>query len=128
VFPYDVLKVEQTVLAGRDPGVMACSNLPAYLFVASASGSDVCILDINSRKVIDLVEVGGTPTYFAITPGDQYALVLNANSNDMAVIQIPAVLVNQPAPEKVRWPGAALFTVLQVGAKPVHAAIIPRSA
>jgi DNA-binding beta-propeller fold protein YncE len=127
VFPYDVLKVEQTVLAGRDPGVMACSKVPAYLFVASASGSDVCILDINSRKVIGLVEVGGTPTYIAITPGDQYALVLNANSNDMAVLRIPAMLVNQPVPEKVRWPGAALFTVLQVGAKPIHAAIIPRA-
>ncbi len=127
VFPYDVLKVEQTVLAGRDPGVMACSGTPAYLFVASASGSDVCIMDINSRKVIGLVEIGGRPTYIAITPGDQFSLVLSENSNDMAVIHIPAVLASQSDPFKLRYrSGAALFTVLPVGSKPVHAAVIPR--
>ena len=127
VFPYDVLKVEQTVLAGRDPGVMACSHIPAYLFVASASGSDVCIMDINTRKVIGLVEIGGRPTYIAITPGDQFSLVLSENSNDMAVIHIPAVLASQSDPFKLRYrSGAALFTVLPVGSKPVHAAVISR--
>jgi WD40 repeat protein len=127
VFPYDVLKVEQTVLAGRDPGVMACSQNPAYLFVASASGSDVCIMSIDTRKVIGLVEIGGRPTYITITPGDQFALVLSENSNDMGVIHIPAVLASQSDPFKLRYrSGAALFTVLPVGSKPVHAAVIPR--
>ncbi len=42
VFPYKMLQVEQTVLAGRDPGVMACSENPEYLFVGSASGTDIC--------------------------------------------------------------------------------------
>jgi DNA-binding beta-propeller fold protein YncE len=126
VFPYDVLKVEQTVLAGRDPGAMACSATPPYLFVASASGSDVCIMNIDARKVIGLVEVGGKPTYITITPGDQFALVLSANSNDMAVIRIPGVLANQSDPMKFRnKTGAALFTIVPVGSKPVHAAVIP---
>jgi hypothetical protein len=128
VFPYDVLKVEQTVLAGRDPGVMACSATPSYLFVASASGSDVCVMNIDARKVIGLVEVGGRPTYITITPGDQFALVISANSNDMAVIRIPGVLANQSDPNKLRTKtGAALFTVVPVGSKPVHAAVIPRA-
>ena len=36
VFPYNTLEVEQTVLAGRDPGVMACSRrtLPICLWEA----------------------------------------------------------------------------------------------
>jgi DNA-binding beta-propeller fold protein YncE len=128
VFPYDVLEVNQTVLAGRDPGVMACSATPSYLFVASASGSDVCIMNIDARKVIGLVEVGGRPTYITITPGDQFALVLSANSNDMAVIRIPGVLANQSDPNKLRTKtGAALFTVVSVGSKPVHAAVTPRA-
>jgi len=128
VFPYDVLKVEQTVLAGRDPGAMACSATPPYLFVASASGSDVCIMNIDARKVIGLVEVGGKPTYITITPGDQFALVLSANSNDMAVIRIPGVLANQSDPTKFRnKTGAALFTIVPVGSKPVHAAVIARA-
>lgn len=128
VFPYDVLKVEQTVLAGRDPGVMACSATPSYLFVASASGSDVCIMNIDARKVIGLVEIGGRPTYITITPGDQFALVLSENSNEMAVVHIPAVLASQSDPFKLRYrSGAALFTVVPVGSKPVHAAVIPRA-
>jgi DNA-binding beta-propeller fold protein YncE len=127
VAPYDVLKVDQTVLAGRDPGVMACSDIPAYLFVASASGTDVCIMSVDIRKIIGLVEIGGRPTYITITPGDQFALVLSESSSDMAVIHIPAVLASQSDPFKFRYrSGAALFTVLPVGSKPVHAAVIAR--
>jgi DNA-binding beta-propeller fold protein YncE len=77
VFPYDTLEVEQTILAGRDPGVMACSADPAYLFVASHSGSDVCILGIDNRKMIGIVEVGVRPSYITVTPDSQYALVLD---------------------------------------------------
>jgi DNA-binding beta-propeller fold protein YncE len=128
VFPYDVLEVNQTVLAGRDPGVMACSAAPAYLFVASASGSDVCIMNIDARKIIGLVEIGGRPTYITITPGDQFALVLSENSNEMAVVHIPAVLASQSDPFKLRYrSGAALFAMVPVGSKPVHAAVIPRA-
>ena len=120
VFPYNALEVEQTVLAGRDPGVMACSSDPAYLFVASHSGSDVSILNIDSRKVIGLVEVGQNPAFIAITPDGQYALVLDRGSGDVAIIHIGAIRANR------QRSGAALFTVLPVGDKPVHCAIVPR--
>lgn len=122
VFPYGILEVEQTVLAGRDPGVMACSASPSYLFVGSNSGTDVCILNVDTRKMIGLVETGQTPTYIAVTPDSQYALVLDQASGDMAVIHIQAIRTN-------KWKsGAALFTLLPVGSKPVHAAIVPRVA
>ncbi len=122
VFPYSPLIVEQTVLAGRDPGVMACSNSrPAYLFVGSNSGSDVCILNVDTRKVIGLVDVGQRPTYITTTPDSQYALVLDESANSMAVIHIPAIRVNR------NKTGASLFTMLAVGAKPVHAAVVPRN-
>ena len=128
VFPYDTLEVEQTVLAGRDPGPMTCSADPAYLFVASASGSDVCILNIETRKLIGLVEVGQKPCYLAVTPDSQYALVLNRDSGDMAVIHIAEIQANLGDPDKVRNKTAAsLFTMLPVGSQPVHAAIVPRA-
>ncbi len=125
VFPYDTLEVEQTILAGRDPGVMACSgassaNARNYLFVGNASGSDVSILDVDTRRTIGAVEVGQRPGYIAITPDDQYALVLNRESGDMSVIRIPAIRMNRG------HTGAALFTMLQVGDTPVHAAIVTR--
>ncbi len=120
VFPYDTLEVEQTVLAGRDPGVMACSDLPGYLFVGNASGSDVSILNVNTRKAIGAVQVGERPGFIAITPDNQYALILNRASGDMAVIRIPAIRMNRA------HTGAALFTMLPVGTDPVHAAVVTR--
>jgi DNA-binding beta-propeller fold protein YncE len=120
VFPYGTLEVEQTVLTGRDPGVMACSATPEYLFVASESGSDVCILSVDNRKVIGVVGVGQKPRYIGVTPDSQYALVLDEASGDMAAIRVTAIRANR---EKS---GAALFTMVEVGAKPVHAAIVPK--
>lgn len=129
VFPYNPLEVDQTVLAGRDPGVMACSEDPAFLFVGSNSGSDVCIVNIDSRKVIGIVDAGQRPTYIAVTPDSQYALVLNQGAGTMAVIHIPAVLANASDPAKWRNKATAgLFTMLQVGDSPVQAAIVPKAA
>lgn len=126
-FPYLPLEVEQTVLAGRDPGVMACSAAPAFLFVASASGSDVCILNVDNRKMIGLVEVGQKPSFIAVTPDSQYALVLNENSGDVAVIHITSIQAKTANAAKMRGKsGAALFTMLPVGNRPVHAAIVPK--
>lgn len=124
VFPYNTLEVEQTVLAGRDPGVMACSANPPYLFVASHSGSDVCVLSIDNRKMIGIVQVGAKPSYIMVTPDSEYALVLDELSGDMAVIHVGAIqMTAKTARTKT---GATLFTMVQVGAKPVHAAIVPK--
>lgn len=130
VFPYTPLEVDQTILAGRDPGVMACSASPGDLFVASESGSDVCILNIDSRKVIGVVEVGLRPTYITTTPDSQYALILDELSGDMAVIRIPAIRTyHAKAGSSGYWLPrlpVSLFTMIPVGDKPVHAAIVPR--
>jgi DNA-binding beta-propeller fold protein YncE len=122
VFPYRTLEVDQTILAGRSPGVMACSDSPRYLFVASSDGSDLTILDVDSRKVVGILQVGLQPRFIAITPDNQYALVLNAGSNDMAVIRITAIHRTWDGMRN----GVALFTLLPVGSRPVHAAIVPR--
>ena len=134
IFPYSPLIVEQTVLAGRDPGVMACCGpTPAYLFVGSESGSDVCILDIDTRKMTGIVDVGERPTYITVTPDNQYALVLVAGANAMAVIHISAIRSSYHAKSGTSGyllprPAAGLFTFLPVGENPVHAAVVPRQA
>ncbi len=125
VFPYRILEVEQTVLAGRDPGVMASSATPAYLFVASNSGSDVCVMEINHRKVVGIVDAGRQPTYITVTPDNQYALVLDESSGDMAVIHISVIRLDFKSVSGKS--GAALFTMLSVGDKPVHVAVVPRN-
>ena len=85
VFPYRTLEVDQTLLAGHAPGAMACSDTPAYLFVASRAGSEISIVDIDSRRVIAVMQAGQMPSHITITPDQQYALVLNEASGDMAV-------------------------------------------
>jgi len=96
VFPYNTLEVEQTVLAGRAPGVMASSESPSFLFVASRNASDVCILDVTTRKMIGIVEVGGLPGHMAVTPDSQYALVFDERSGEMAVIPTTTCLDGCP--------------------------------
>ncbi len=126
-FTYLPLEVEQTVLGGRDPGVMACAG-NTYLLIASASGSDVCILTIARRRMVGIVEVGQKPSYIAITPDNQYALVLNEASGDMAVIHVSSIQDKLSDAAKRRGKaGASLFTMLPVGNAPVHAAIVQRS-
>lgn len=122
VFPYQILEVDQTLLAGRAPGTMTCSEAPAYLFVGSSTGSNVCILNIDTRKVVGFVGTGGKPTLITVTPDSQYALVLDQASGDMGVIHIPAIRAN-------KWKsGAALFTMLSVGSSPVDLVVLPREA
>ena len=127
VFPFDMLEVEQTVLAGRNPGVMACSGTPAYLFVASADGSDVCILNIETRKVFGIVEVGQGPDFIRVTPDSRFALILDRTSGDLAVIYIPGIRQNPLRTDRYKT-GGALFTLLPVGNTPVHLAVVPKLA
>ena len=125
VFPYNMLEVQQTVLAGRDPGAMACSANPTYLFVANASGSDVCILDIDTRKVMGIVEVGQKPGCIGITPDSRYALILDEASADLAVVYVPGIQRNTVRTDRYKT-GGALFTLLPVGNQPVHLAVVPK--
>lgn len=122
VYPTYTPQIGETVLAGHNPGAMAASGGPGYLFVANPKSGDVSILDIESRKVVAVTPVGTQPSYIAITPDDQYALVLNQVSGDMAVIRIPNV--TRAVNEQRRWRRGPLFMLIPVGSKPVSAAIL----
>lgn len=114
VFPYRTPEVAETLLVGRNPGPMAASK--AFLFVASPSVGNVSILEINSRKVIAVVSVGSDPGFVAVTPDDQYALILNRQSGDVSVLRVATIT-------KTRDRRASLLTVIPVGSKPVSAAV-----
>jgi DNA-binding beta-propeller fold protein YncE len=128
VFAYRTIEVEQTVLAGYQPGVMACSDNPNYLFVASRGGSEISILNIDSRKIVALTQVGTMPSRIAITPDQQYALVLNEGSGDLAVIRIPAI-GNMRAKAGtlpsgiITLRGVSLFAMIPIGQRPTDLAV-----
>jgi DNA-binding beta-propeller fold protein YncE len=114
VYPYHTPEVAETVLAGRGPGAMAASE--AFLFIVSPQAGGVSIMEVATRRVIAVVAVGSDPGFVAITPDDQYALVLNRKSGDVAVLRIGTITKN-------RNRFAALLTVIPVGSRPVSAAV-----
>lgn len=114
VYPYDIPEVAETVLAGRAPGTMATSD--SLLFIASSETGDLNILDIFTRRVIAVTQVGSDPGFIAVTPDDEYALVLNRQSGDMAVLRVAAIQPN-------RFKTASLLTVIPVGSRPVSVAL-----
>lgn len=118
VFPYNTLEVEQTVLVGRDPGAMACSD--EFLFVGSASGTDVSIMRVDIRKPVGAVDIRSVPTFLTLTPDGQYALVLSRDGGQLAVIRVGAIKATRSKT------GVALFTMLPVGDQPVHCGFVTR--
>ncbi len=125
VFVYQPLIVEQTVLAGQSPGAMASSSTPPYLFVASRTGPEINILSVSTRKVIAVVQASPGTRQILITPDDQFALVLNEYSGDLAVIRIPPIEANRLRSGLINRTksAASLLTVFPVGDQPVAAAI-----
>ena len=115
VYPSRTPYVAETVLAGRQPGAMAVSANPAYLFIANPTSGDVSILNPN-HKVMAVVSVGAEPCFITTTPSSEFALVLNRKSGDMAVLRIGTITRN-------RLKSASLFTMIPVGSAPVSAAV-----
>jgi DNA-binding beta-propeller fold protein YncE len=117
VYPYQT-EVEETILAGHAPGVMAITDTsPSYLLVANPESS-VMVFDVDTRRKVALVQVGRQPGSILVTPDNQYALVLNEKSGDMAVIRIFSLAA------RYRYRPAPLFTMIPVGEKPVSAAVV----
>jgi YVTN family beta-propeller protein len=122
VFPFTT-EIWQTVLAGRAPGAMAVTDSPSFLLVANPETNSVTVLDVDSQKLVALVEVGQRPGQILLTPDQQYALVLNEGSGDMAVIRTYSLRSPQLA-SRSRFKSAPLFTMIPVGEKPVSAAVV----
>jgi DNA-binding beta-propeller fold protein YncE len=116
IFPYRT-EVGETILAGESPGAMTVMRTPPYLFVANPTSSRVTILDIDTRKLVGVVAVGQEPAHILITPDNQYALVLNHGSGDVAVIRTASLAARR---SKI----APLFTMIPVGPRPVSAAVL----
>jgi DNA-binding beta-propeller fold protein YncE len=118
LYPYQT-EVEETILAGHAPGVMAITDTsPSYLLVANPETSRITVFDVDTRKLVAAVQVGRQPGSILITPDNQYILVLNEQSGDLAVIRIFSLAA------RYRYKPAPLFTMIPVGEKPVGAAVV----
>ena len=119
-------EVSETILAGRAPGALAASSgEPQYLFIANPDSGEVTVVNVDTRKMVAQIPVGQQPSTIVLTPDNEYALVLNQQSGDVAVIRLLAIRNANTSSRHFRT--APLFTMIPVGLKPVSAAIIPRS-
>ena len=112
VYPYHTPEVAETKQAGHGPQAIAASA--SFLFLASPQSGDVTILNVDTRKFIKLIPVGGDPGFILVTPDDQYALVLNRKSGDVAVLRVGAVQADGSKTVSLR-------TMIPVGSRPVSA-------
>jgi len=126
VYPYRT-EVVETILAGRAPGAMLVTSetSPSYLLIANPQTAGVTVLDVETGKLVAVVQVGQQPCNIILTPDKQYALVLNEKSGDLAVIRIFSLSGRQPGGDRIRrYKSAPLFTLIPVGEKPVSAAVV----
>ena len=117
-------EIWQTALAGRAPGAMAVAEgKPKYLLAANPESGTVTALDMLTENLAAVVEVGREPGFILVTPDQQYALVLNRGSGDMAVIRLYALSTARN--ERVlKYRSASLFDMVPVGQGPVSAAVV----
>jgi YVTN family beta-propeller protein len=90
--------------------------------VANPDSDKVTVFDIDTRELVAVVQVGRGPRSIHMTPDDEYALVLNQESGDMAVIRTRSLV--SPDGSARRYKAAPLFTLIPVGEKPVGAAVV----
>jgi YVTN family beta-propeller protein len=125
VYPFRT-EVAETRLAGHAPGAMAVTETnPSYLMLTNPDAGGVTVLDVYSLTLTATVGVGKGPCAIVMTPDSEYALVLNRESGDMAVIWIRTLAGNQAGGVRVkRYKIAPLFTMFPVGEGPVSAAVV----
>ncbi len=125
VLPFST-EVGETILAGGAPGAMATWTAQAYsyLFVTNPQSGDVTVIDIDTRKLVVVLHAGSEPKQILMTPDNQYALVLNRGSGDLAVVRIAEFTTASSATWAQRYKSGALFTMIAVGARPVGAAVV----
>lgn len=118
-YPYRT-EIAQTSLSGRKPGEMAACADPPLLLVSNPQAGSVTAFSIAEQRVVAVIAVGTDPGPVLITPDEEFALVLNRGSGDMAVIRIPAIPVDTR-----RRRTAPLFTMIPVGPQPRAAVVVP---
>jgi DNA-binding beta-propeller fold protein YncE len=123
LYPYRT-EVAETMLAGRAPAGMAVTNSLPYLLVTNPETNSLTVLSFDNpgRKLVGVVQVGQEPRHVLLTPDEQYALVLNEKSGDMAVIRLQSLLTSDSLSSRYR--PTPLFTMVPVGERPVSAAVV----
>jgi YVTN family beta-propeller protein len=75
------------MILGSAPGQGVLTSDSAFLYVSDSAAGRVTPIQIASRLVQRPIPVGQCPGICRLTPGDDLLLVVNEESNDLAVIR-----------------------------------------
>jgi DNA-binding beta-propeller fold protein YncE len=123
-------QIDETFYAGHSLFGMAVAPVRNLLFLSNPDAGDVTIVDIETRKIVSSVRMGGKPGEILIaaspdgkTP-EEYAFVVDSETGDVAVIHIPVVL-HKSGDAFITEPPKPVFAVIRSGARPQSAVIVP---
>jgi YVTN family beta-propeller protein len=96
---------------GHQPskGVVTLDN--SRLYVSNFGSNTVAVYDIDMGKLISTLTVGSRPDGLALTPDQNYLLVLDTQAGDVTVIQ-------KRRPRKLEPSEYSLLTLIPVGVQP----------
>jgi DNA-binding beta-propeller fold protein YncE len=123
-------QIDETFYAGHSLFGMAVAPVWNLLFLSNPDAGDVTIVNIETRKIVSSVSMGGKPREILIaaspdgkTP-EEYAFVVDSETGDVSVIHIPVVL-HKSGDAFISEPPKPVFAVIRSGARPQSAVIIP---
>ena len=105
------ISVSRSTLIGRHPsrGVVSLDN--SRLYVTNFGSDSVAVYDIDMGRRIATMPVGSRPDGLALTPDQNYLLVLDTQAGDVTVIQ-------KRKPRKLEPTEYSLLTMIPVGMQP----------
>jgi YVTN family beta-propeller protein len=108
-------EVGGTYLIGTHPAQGLVTRDNSRLYVSNFGSNSVAVYDIDAGKVISTLPVGAGPRAMAFAQSEDYILVLDTQSGDVAVIQ--------RRPPTKRQAEYSLFTIVPTGTQPNQIAV-----
>ena len=112
-------EVAEFLLLGLAPSQAVLTADAAMLYASDSAAGRVIAVNIFNRQVITTVSVGQNPGAIALTPDEDIVLVVDQDSNDLAVLRTRSILQQAGATA----PPSSLITLIPVGRRPRDLAI-----
>jgi YVTN family beta-propeller protein len=109
-------EVGSSSLIGTQPAHAVVTKDSSRLYVSNFGSDTVAVYDIDNGKVLTSLPVGDHPDELALSTSEDYLLVVDSGSGDVAVIE-------KRKPTKLEPGEYGLLTVTQVGLQPNNIAV-----
>ncbi len=110
--------VAARVTLGRMPSALAVDPPGDRLYAANASGNNVSVLDLRSRRLLGTVGVGEGPDELAVSPDNRTLVVANRGSDSVSLMDLsPPNALPKLRSSFAGCPGASSIVILPNSSK-----------